>query len=192
MRRRRRDEPEAELPLRATNAEHAAAFLASLGPEPRRRGTSPRQACERATKESETMRASNDWSRAEPRHLVAIYAFFHAEVYGVEPKELFVGPAWNAASSAAAKLLRDEFEWRQDAGPGAGADERAALDAARSEAFARAIAFLAWVWTRERRFEAQRAKEGVEGRRIGWRLQFAMRNLLTDYQAAMNRERRRS
>ena len=106
------------------------------------------------------------WRDAQPQHLVALYGWLHGEVYGAEPLEL-KGEAWWGAGSAAGKLVREEF----------GGSVAAALD------------YVRWVWRRERAREKKAAEQ--DARRIGWRLMFCMRHLLTDYRVANARSGRR-
>lgn len=105
------------------------------------------------------------WDKAEPRHLVALYAYLHGQVYGVEPEELTKDPlAWLGCLSAATKLLREEF----------GDDPVAAVE------------WVRWVWVREKRGCNRRAKVGeTSDFRIGWRYMFCRRGLLVDYRRAL-------
>lgn len=109
--------------------------------------------------ELETMLARNDYGAMQPTHLVALWVRCHEKVYGVTPAEMN-GEAWLGARSAAEKLVRVEF----------GGDVAAAVE------------FLRWTWKREQWRETRAAHNG-ENRvgRIGWRLQFVLRHLLTDY-----------
>ena len=105
------------------------------------------------------------WGRAEPRHLAALYAYLHGQVYGVEPEELTRVPLeWLGCVSAATKLLREEF----------GGDPAAAVE------------WIRWVWQRERRGCERRAKVGeTSDFRSGWRYMFCRRGLLVDYRRAL-------
>ncbi len=102
-----------------------------------------------------------------PKHLVALYARLHARVYGAEPQELADGKSFFAASSAAERLVRVEFAGTPD----------------------RALDFLRWTWRREADREKWRRQNpgGSGGGRIGWKLQFAGRALVTDYRVEMAR-----
>lgn len=140
----------------------AAADLANMV-KPRRAKSSSRKGPTRAgidrmMGEAQEMRASGDWSKGRPVHLVAVYAWCHEQTYEVFPTEL-VGLNWMAAASSAAKLLREEFD---------GSVERG-------------IAFLKWTWGREREREEWRRANSKEGGRISWRAQFQQRMILTDY-----------
>lgn len=96
----------------------------------------------------------NRWEDADARHLVGLYVLLHERVYGVEPTEV-LGDGWPGAVSAAGKLARE------------------------LEGVERAVEFLRWTWMRERAREKKR--EPGSGSRIGWRLQFAARSLVTDW-----------
>lgn len=110
--------------------------------------------------------AEDQWADAKPRDLVGLYLVLHEWCYGVEAAEV-VGVSWNAAVSAAGKLVRDEF----------GDDPRRAVD------------FIRWVWKREKEREAWRRQNGQAGGRIGWRLQFCARTFVTDYRIHIHRSR---
>ena len=101
------------------------------------------------------------------RHLVALYVKLHTSVYGVEPVELHTGSCYFGATSAATKLVRSEF----------------------GDDMNRVLAFIRWVWQRERETEKWRRVNGAEGRRIGWHIMFAQRTLVTDYRLSKERSR---
>lgn len=105
------------------------------------------------------------WSGAEARHLVALYAYLHEQVYGVAADELVKAPLeWLGAVSAATKLLREEFG---DQAPAA-------------------VEWVRWVWKREKAGCDRRAKVGeTSDFRIGWRYMFCRRGLLVDYRRAV-------
>lgn len=106
------------------------------------------------------------FDEAKPHHMVGLYAFFHTRVYGVGPSELADLNTFRGATSAARKMLADEFDGGQ----------------------LRMVRFMIWVWTREAGQEKQRDSKAKF--RIGWRLQFASRYLLTDYRVILMRSRR--
>lgn len=118
----------------------------------------------RAAADLEALNGSK-WQRAEPRHLVALYAYLHGQVYKVDPEELTRAPLeWLGAVSAATKLLREEF----------GDDPVAAVE------------WVRWVWQREKRGCERRAKVGeTSDFRITWRYMFCRRGLLVDYRRAL-------
>lgn len=118
----------------------------------RRRSWGP-SAREAAAEARERLEAGR-WGDAEPRHLVGLYAVLHESVYGVAPEEL-AGDAFPGATSAARKL---------------------AAELGGAEAV---VEFLRWTWSRERGREKKR--EPGEGFRIGWRLMFCARTLVTDW-----------
>lgn len=140
-----------------------------LGFKPARthRGASP-AAIEKVVEEVDRMRKENDWSGARAAHLVALYAWCHEKVYAVAPAEL-AGLTWMAACSAAAKLVRDEFK----------------------DSVEDAIEYIRWTWRREAGREKWRNENNAPGGRIGWRLQFQTRLLLTDYKIDMARAAKR-
>jgi len=111
--------------------------------------------------------AEGGWERALPRHLVALYARLHEEVYGVAPADVEQRRAFLAACSAAGKLLREEF----------GGEGRAAIE------------FMRWAWRRERAGVRRRHARGESSDwRVTWQQQFVSRRLLTDYRVWLRRE----
>lgn len=125
------------------------------------------EARERAERYMRGDREAFDDARAE--HMVGLYALLHTRVYEVGPGELADAKVFLGARSAAGKMLRDEFGGRQ----------------------LPMVEFIQWVWSRERQRERQR--RGVDCQyRIGWRLQFQSRVLVTDYRVALAREGRRT
>lgn len=124
----------------------------------------------RAAADLEALNGSK-WQKAEPRHLVALYAYLHEQVYGVAPEELTRAPLeWLGAVSAATKLLREEF----------GDDP------------VQAVEWVRWVWVREKRGCDRRAKVGeTSDFRIGWRYMFCRRSLVVDYRRALAQAKER-
>jgi len=111
---------------------------------------------------------SSDFASATASHLVALYEWCHEQVYGAKPSELDAGDAWKMATFAAARLAKDEFGGE----------------------FQRAIEFVRWTWQREKaREHARRTGRNDSVGRIGWRLQFVTRHLVTDYRIDMARKR---
>lgn len=138
-----------------------AEFVGDLEKGGKRRAASPTRAYDRAAEEIAAFRSDPDrWVTGTPAHFVALYAWLHAEVYGAPPAELR-SDAWWGAVSAAAKLLRDEFSGEP----------------------LRLLDYIRWTWRRERGREQKAAArdDGGESRRIGWKLQFVYKHLLTDY-----------
>lgn len=147
--------------LDATEAQAALADFVGTRRPKRPRAARP----EKVRAEAAAMIVSNDFAAATPHHLVALYEDCHLRVYGALPGEL-AGQAWLGAASAAAKLVRDEFEGD----------------------VAKAIEFVRWTWWREReREQRSRTRGEVRTFRVGWRLQFQARGLLTDYRVEMLR-----
>lgn len=130
----------------------------------RRNGPSP----EKARAEVGVMLADGDFDDARPTHLVALYEWCHEQVYGVKPMELDHGETWKHATFAAAKLVKEQFR----------GDMKATVE------------FVRWTWRRERWREGKR-REGdtISVGRIGWRLQFVQRHLVTDYRIDLARSR---
>lgn len=148
----------------------ADAFVDSLGPAPKRRTRSSKAMLAKAIEDLPRVLVDGaPTPEFSERHLVALYARLHEQIYGVAPEELGEGRAMLAASSSASKLVREAM--------------RGSL--------VEAIEFLRWTWRRERFVEQKRRANGETGRRIGWRLQFASAGLLTDYRVdAARREER--
>lgn len=140
---------------RAQDAAEQVALFAGAGKPRRKRGI----AVERARAEVEQFIEAGDYASMRPVHFVALWMRCHDKVYGVVPAEMDA-KAWRGATSAAEKLVRVEF----------GGDALAA------------VAFMRWVWKREKwREDKARAEGEMRVSRIGWRLQFVQRHLLTDY-----------
>lgn len=140
-----------------------ARSLAELvGPEPKKRKgvVAAKPAAIAATMgEAALMKAADDFSEAEPRHVVALYALLHRAVYGVEPAELRAAE-WTLAVMAVRRLVDREFDG----------------------SVPKLVELLRWTWRREIRAHAR--ANGSERRRIGWRLQFSP-SLVTDYRVHM-------
>lgn len=122
---------------------------------------------EKARLEIVAMLGDNDFEEAKPFHLVALYEWCHEKVYGVRPLEL--EKQWLAAAHAASELAKTDFEGE----------------------LAEVVEFIRWTWRREQQREARRAQSGQSMGRVGWRLQFVTRYLLTDYRIDQKRVRRR-
>lgn len=151
-------------PETAAAAQRMEAWCGAGKPERKRGKRNWKGAMTNAIAETKEMIAKRGWSWAEPKHLVALYAVLHEQVYGVEAAELVEG--WPAAVSAAARLVREEFDDKVHA----------------------AVEYLRWVWARERARE--KGREAGQGTRIGWGLMFAKRTLLVDFKVGRERARR--
>lgn len=152
--------------LRYAEHEVAAAKLAAMVTA---RPAAKRRVITRARAAQDLERAieARDYASLRPTHLVALWARCHGQVYGVEPAELDAA-AWRGAAFAAARLVRGEFGGSMEA----------------------AVEFLRWTWRREQwREDKAREERNARVGRIGWRLQFVARHLLTDYR--LDRARRR-
>ncbi len=148
-------------------AAQAAASLetwAKVGKKPKKR---PLPKPERARGEFRAMLTAGDFSTATPTHLVALYEWCHEQIYGVLPAELNA-KAWLMACGHARRLIDEEFK----------GDVAATID------------FIRWTWKREAgREKARRAGTNPNIGRIGWRLQFVTRFLVTDYRLDVARGR---
>lgn len=144
-------------------------FVKTKHPPSKTAGGSKR-ARQNAIEQADEMRLSGEWpDDMRPKHLVALYAWCHEQVYGVWPSELNSAKPWLGACSAAKRLAVDEFDGD----------------------LTKVVGFLRWTWARERRFEDHRiAKFKGGGKRIGWRLQFS-RTLVTDFRLYLRRRTKR-
>ena len=122
-----------------------------------------KNAVERSCLEMKEMAESGDWSEARGTHVVALYAWLHACVYGVEPSEL-TPKQWGIAAAAATRMVDQEF--KRDYGS--------------------AVQFLRWTWKREQKREEWRRQQHRDGGRIGWRLQFS-NALIVEYRLSVAR-----
>lgn len=154
----------------ALEEKRAQEFAEWVGPARKRSKASPAKAFHRASEQAAEMKDANDFASAEPKHFVGLYALLHHQVYGAAPIEL-EGDAYFAAVRESAKMLRDVF---------AGEPPKMAN-------------FMRWVWLRELKREkaANAATERRGGYRVGWRLQFASRALVTDYRVEIARAGRK-
>lgn len=98
-----------------------------------------------------------DWSAAEPRHLLALYFRLHETVHGIEPLELLEQRTWRLAMVEVAYTLSREFQ-----------GDKTAMSH-----------FIAWTWLRERKLKPRSPHY-----RTGWRRQFSAA-LVTDYRIAL-------
>jgi hypothetical protein len=145
-----------------TELEAQAAELVAAGRPPRAkqpRSVGPK-AIAKDRGQAQIMYAKGDWTDAQPRHLVALYALLHRKVYGVEAEEL-AGQVYARAVFAARRLLDGTF--RGD--------------------FEQALDFMRWAWERERARHRWRKESGREPTRIGWSLMFGG-SLLSDWRLA--------
>lgn len=121
---------------------------------------------DKARAEVSAMLAAGDFDKAKPMHLVALYEWCHEQVYGVAPAEFATKAAWKPALFAASKLTREEFRGSASA----------------------TVDFIRWTWAREKsREHARRTGRNESTGRIGWRLQFVTRHLVTDYRIEIAR-----
>lgn len=104
---------------------------------------------------------SGDWSGADARTMLGLYAWCHRSVYGVAPVELENVGEFKIASRAALRVLHDRFD-----------DDPA-----------QCAIFIRWSWKREKERAAWAAREKKDRNRMGWRLQFSDRQV-TDFRVA--------
>lgn len=106
---------------------------------------------ERAQQAVKAFTVSGVWTEAKPDHFVELYRLLHTKVYGLEPTEL-AGAAWSAASMAAGKMLKREFD---------GDAEKMAE-------------FFRWVWVVQGKDEKRR-RAGLKDDdfKVTWRYQFS-------------------
>lgn len=142
-----------------------SAFIGKRKAKPKKSAGVRRSRVEAALAKVAARIESDDWADADAEAFVALFAWLHCEVYGVSPIDE-MRSQWRGACSAARKLFADVF----DSDP------------------ALMLAFMRWVWNREARFEEWRRQHQTHGKRIGWRLQFASRTLVTDYQIDLARK----
>jgi hypothetical protein len=144
------------------NADAAQALSDFVGEKPKRRAPSANKAREQVRE----MLADGNFDNAKTSHLVALYEWCHEQVYGVPPAELSQGETWKRAVFAASGMLKNQFNGDMK----------------------EVISFIQWTWRRERYREKMR-REGRNDSvgRIGWRLQFVHRHLVTDYRVDKNR-----
>lgn len=151
----------------AARAEAANSFAAAVGP-PRSRKKKPRAAKRTITNAMNVVAErieAEEWSDIRPEHLVALYAVCHEDIYGVSAVPELEGEAWYGARSAAASMLRKEFDDDTEA----------------------AVEYLRWTWRREQSREKWRRDNGRPGGRITWRAQFCSRTMLTEYRIDQER-----
>jgi hypothetical protein len=147
-----------------TSESRSMAEWAATAPRSRGRGMSS-ESMARASREMSRMVASGDWTGAVGKHFVALLAFLHLRIYGIECADL--GPTERMhASGAATRMLEREF----------GGDANAMAE------------FVRWCWQREQRTEKWRRENRRSGRRLSWRLQFGGQ-LLTDFRIDRARTR---
>lgn len=129
---------------------------------------------EKARVAAKKMSESGDWSRALPRHLVALFDLYHEHVYGVCALDL-TPVARGRAAGMVGQLLRKHF--------GMEAGEAAS----EVVAYARCAAFLRWAWEREKKAEIYRRQVGQSGgRRLGWHYVFGG-SAIADYAVELRR-----
>lgn len=139
----------------------------------RRGGRSRRHDLERAEQQVRAMREAftegnrRAFDAAEPKHLVALYTFLHERVYGVQATELHQDKEYMGAVSSARALVQREFDGRVEMG----------------------VAFLKWLWERERGRHRWRVREQRPLSRLGWRFVFNGGALLTDYRLHLAQKR---
>lgn len=151
----------------AAAAEAAAALERFAGVDTKRKRRVQPIDLDRARVEIADMRNRQSFDAARPLHMVALYEWCHEQVYGVRPAELSTKATWRAAMFAAGRLMQDEFRGSPVA----------------------LVDFIRWTWVREKQREKQRRHDPACAMgRIGWRLQFVTKHLVTDYRISIARE----
>lgn len=113
--------------------------------------------------ETKAMMKSDDWSTARPGHLIALYTILHEMVYDIAPE-----------------LKTDELiQAKQCAGT--------FLKSKCGGDFTKAVAFMKWVWAKERKTEKWRRENKVDGKIIGWRLILRYPTMWTNYKIGQER-----
>lgn len=139
---------------------------ALVGKAPRKRSSGGTvRSIERAMEDLARRMKQRDWDEMKPQVLVALYAWFHEQVYGTGPS--LKGREWLNACRAAGRMVKTEFAGDYDD----------------------ALAFMRWAWKRERGRERWRRENGKGGKVINWRQQFVFTDLLTDWRVARDRKR---
>jgi hypothetical protein len=128
----------------------SAALVASL-PKRAVKKTSylSRAGIEEIAKQAEEMRALKDFSRAGPRHLVALWGWLHEQTYGVAPS--LTSREWVTAGYAAGTLLARDFGGKVEA----------------------MVDFMRWTWAEERRSVKWKRENARPVTPLGWRWQFS-------------------
>ena len=154
---------DAELESGVSGDLRLAAFVAA--PKKKKGGGMAARSIKRFRLEFQAMLLDSDFRAAACGHLVAMHEWAHTEVYGAAPGELDP-KAWLHAAAAAGRMLKTEF-----------ADD-----------IGRMVDYVRWTWKRELGRETRR-RNGLDLSvgRIGWRIQFGMRYLLTDYRIDLAR-----
>ena len=142
-----------------------ASFVGKVKAKPKKTASVRRGRIDRAMERVGQRIDADDWTGADAEDFVALFAWLHAEVYGVGALDE-MRTQWRGACSAARKMFGDVF------------DGDASL----------MLGFVRWVWNREAGFEAWRRQHQTHGKRISWRLQFVSRTLVTDYQIDLARK----
>lgn len=107
---------------------------------------------------SEIVKDEKRWNELNAPLFLALYAWLHIQVYGVDPSDELTGKSGLAALNAAKRMLDADFNGH----PGD------------------MLMFVRWVWYREVEREKWRAANNRQGGRISWRYQFSAQ-LLNDY-----------
>jgi hypothetical protein len=125
----------------------------------------PKAQVKRAMEDLAERLAEDDWTELKPTVFVALAAWMHSEVYGVDV-EAELRPQWKAALGAVGRMLREEFDGNAEA----------------------MLAFVKWTWAREMEREEWRRKNGAPGARLTWRRVYAQRGVLSDWRVELARK----
>jgi hypothetical protein len=123
-------------------------------PRSRLKRSASKESVLRAEEEALEMMRSKDYSGARPMHLVALWAWAHAQTYGVAPA--MTSKDWSRARILASTVVEQDFE---------GSAEQA-------------VAFVRWSWGEESRQRDYRVERGLTITPLGWALQFSRRHVV--------------
>lgn len=123
----------------------------------------PRVGLVKLTNQTKSMMDGDDWSKAQPMHLVGLYIILHKMVYGV-------APTLDAQELAFAKVAAREFMRTKCKGK-----------------FDIGLEFMRWVWSRERNREQYRRDKHIDGKVLGWRSILKYPEFWTEYRVGQER-----
>lgn len=141
-------------------ADAMAAFVSGSGTKAKRSTGLARQ-----LRETREMMESDDWTIAKASHLVALYSILHDTVYGVEPE--LKGDELKRAKMSAGLFLKSKCKGD----------------------FKTAVAYMKWVWRRERGHEDWRRNNHIDGKVLGWRLILMFPGMWTEYRVGQERRK---
>jgi hypothetical protein len=128
-------------------------------------GTKKPTGLARQIRETKVMMDTDDWGCAKASHLVALYVILHEMIYGVEPE--LKGDELKQSKMAAGTFLKSRCNGN----------------------FETAVAYMKWVWKRERGREEWRRNEHIDGKVLGWRLILMVPSMWTEYRIGQERRK---